>query len=322
MPVRQAVLRNARTDRRTPRAANTAEHQARLASRLTARDRWLVAMLHEHRVLTGDQIAALAFPTARGARARLRNLWCWSVLDRFQPVLARGTAPMHYVLGPAGATVLATGHGLDTTDLGYRRNRTLGIAHSLRLAHTIGCNQLLTDLATHGHLRAWWSEQRCARSIGDLARPDAYAHWATPCGELGFFVEYDTGTEALGKLAAKLAGYHDLARATGQTTALLFWFPSTHRETHARRTLHRTWTEMAEPGLLPIATASREAPHPSADAWLPLETSGPRRPLDQLPHTWPQLTPAPPDGESPPTSTNPALPPPPPQPPTKHPRPR
>ncbi|MEY8043677.1 replication-relaxation family protein, partial [Saccharopolyspora cebuensis] len=80
LPARQNLLRQGRTDRRTPRAANTAEHQARLASRLTARDRWLVAMLHEHRVLTGDQIAALAFPTARAARARLRNLWCWSVL--------------------------------------------------------------------------------------------------------------------------------------------------------------------------------------------------------------------------------------------------
>ncbi len=293
----------------------------RLASRLTPRDRWLAAMVHEHRVLTGDQLAALAFPSGRAARARLRELWQWSVLDRFQPVLARGSAPMHYVLGPAGATVLAAAHGVNVKDLGYRRDRVLGLAHSLRLAHTVGRNQLLTTLTTHTHrhcdaeLTAWWSENRCARHIGDLARPDAYAHWRTARCEIAFYLEYDTGTEALPKLTAKLPGYHDLARSSGHTLPLLIWLPSPRREAHARRALHQAWNRLDYPAHLPIATAS---PHPTldpgGDVWLPLENTGPRRTLDRLPDAWPHLTHPDPDDEPPtPAGTTTLLPPPSPQ---------
>ena len=45
-----------RTGRSTGRAASSVEHQAILASRLTTRDKWLLALLLEHRVLTTGQI--------------------------------------------------------------------------------------------------------------------------------------------------------------------------------------------------------------------------------------------------------------------------
>ena len=41
------------------RLARTPELAAALAARLTARDRWLLRMLHEHRVLTTTQITDL-----------------------------------------------------------------------------------------------------------------------------------------------------------------------------------------------------------------------------------------------------------------------
>ena len=262
-PARQHTLRHPRPRYDAPRAANTTDHQAALAGRLTARDRWILHMLHEHRVLTTHHLTALAFPSPRAARLRLRELYLWSVLDRFQPHTPTGSAPAHYVLGPAGAAVLAAEHGIDPNHFGYRRDRTNAIAHSLRLAHTLGVNTWFTTLTTTDgasaravrpsrerpavRLTVWWSEARCARHFGDLTRPDAYGrltttpHTATapaPRGgggrEFEFFLEYDTGTEPLTRLARKLPGYAALADATGITTPLLIWLPTARREAAAR----------------------------------------------------------------------------------------
>ena len=179
---------------RPPRAANTTDHQAALAGRLTARDRWILHMLHEHRVLTTHHLTALAFPSPRAARLRLRELYLWSVLDRFHPHIPTGSAPVHYVLGPAGAAVLAAEHGIDPKRFGYRRDRVNAIAHRLRLTHTLGVNTWFTTLTTTAppaqavrpsrhrpplRLTAWWSEARCARHFGDLTRPDAYGRLTT-----------------------------------------------------------------------------------------------------------------------------------------------
>lgn len=96
-PTRQRALRGHKPTRPTPRVANTAEHQAVLAWRLTPRDKWIARMLWEHKVLTAHQITALAFPSFRSGRMRLRELYLWGVVDRFQPFVTLGTAPMHYV---------------------------------------------------------------------------------------------------------------------------------------------------------------------------------------------------------------------------------
>jgi hypothetical protein len=44
--------------------------------------------------------------------------------------------------------------------------------------------------------------------------------------EAEFFLEYDTGTEDLPRLAAKLTGYQRLAVRTAITTPVLFWLHS------------------------------------------------------------------------------------------------
>ena len=69
------------------RLARGPELAASLAARLTARDRWLLRMLHEHRVLTTTQITQLAFGTTRAATARLLTLY---QLPRRRPVPAPG----------------------------------------------------------------------------------------------------------------------------------------------------------------------------------------------------------------------------------------
>ena len=193
--------------RTTGRLARGPELAASLAARLTARDRWLLRMLHEHRVLTTIQITQLAFGTTRAASARLTTLYRHRAIDRFRPLAPAGSAPLHWVLDEAGAAVLAAEDGITAAELGYRRDRALAIALSAELAHITGANGFFTALAAaarasggHAALDCWWSERRCAGVWGDLARPDGYGRWTQHSpgnapASTDFFLEYDNGTE-------------------------------------------------------------------------------------------------------------------------------
>jgi Replication-relaxation len=334
-PTPQRALRGHRPTRPTPRAASTAEHHAKLAAHLTPRDRWLARMCFEHRVFTTHQIVQLAYPSLRAANHRLRELYLWRVLDRFQPFLTRGTAPMHYVLDIAGATALAHEDGLPPKTLGYRHDTAIGIAHSLQLAHTIGVNGFFTTLvaasrraSTPGQLTAWWSHTRCARHFGDLARPDAYGRWQENNTEIEFFLEFDFGTEVLSILTRKLTDYHHLATATGITTPILIWLPTTRREATARRALTEAHSQLDHPESVPVATSSAEFPSaephntPATSRWLPLATPAARRSgrlrLAELAHLWPPTPTPTPQPSADPTTTLTPPPPLPPQQPTYH----
>ncbi|MFE3444983.1 replication-relaxation family protein [Nocardia sp. NPDC059180] len=299
-PARQTSLRPARRSATLPGS----EHAA-LAMRLTRRDRWILRMLHEHRVLTTPQLAVLAFPTLKIARRRLLLLHRAAVIDRFRPFRAAGSAPAHWVLAPAGAAVLAAEIGVDVRDLAYRSERAVAIAHSLSLAHTVGVNDWFTRLANRHHqdsgLTAWWSETRCQRLWGDLTRPDGYGRYTHRGHTLDFFLEYDLGSENTGQVTRKLHGYAELARTTGITTPLLIWTPSADRETHLRHALTISHRNLPEPGAVPVATAAADLLHhvsPSASpadrVWLPLESAATGRlRLHQLAAAWPHLTVAP-----------------------------
>src|SRR5437899_641847 len=145
-PTPQRALRGSMPQRPTPRVAASGAHHAHIARRLTPRDRWLARMLHEHTVLTSRQIAELAFPSLHAANERLLPLYRWRIVDRFQPFIGPGTAPMHYVPDTTGATVLAFEDGLNPDQVGYRHDPTMGVASSLPLAHTVAVNGFSTAL--------------------------------------------------------------------------------------------------------------------------------------------------------------------------------
>ena len=258
---------------------------AHLAAHLTTRDQWMISMAHEHRVLTSRQISALGFGSERIARRRLATLTHeLRALDRFRPLQRRGTgsAPEHYVLGPGGAAYLAASLDLNLRKFGYSRSRAHQIAVSAHLPHTVGCNDVFVRIAAAhrtdpagGRLAAWWSERRCLRLWQDLARPDGYGHYTlAPVGtepaearNLRFFLEYDTGTEALTRLPAKLPGYAKLAAATSPTP-VLFYLPNARREEH----LHKLLAQ--DPPRVPVATTSPDALHaagcgPTGPVWRP-----------------------------------------------------
>src|SRR6266540_3109086 len=205
---------------------------ADLAGRLTARDRALARLLAEHQALTTEQCEALlgASPVTLGHR--LVELARLQVVDRFRPLteVGQGSAPYHYVLGQAGAAVLAAEQGIDPASLGYRRDQALAVAHTGRLlAHLVGVNGFFAALARHARthpdatLVCFWPAARCAERWGTIVRPDAYGRWAEPAGEVDFFLEHDPGDTPSERLAGKLAGYHDLALGSGIATPVLVW---------------------------------------------------------------------------------------------------
>jgi Replication-relaxation len=264
---------------------SAAERLAALAGRLGDRDRTLCRLLHQHRVLTTPQLTDLAFPSRNAAEHRLTILHQLRVVDRFRPRHTPGSAPYHYVLGPLGAALLAAQTDQEPAELGYRRDRTLALAHSQRLAHLLGVNSFFCALARAARqdpaaaLEVWWSEQRCAARWGRLVHPDGYGRWREQQSRMDFFLEYDRGSEPLQRLAAKLPSYLQLAQASEIATPLLVWLPTQAREAAARQALSGS--------SLPVATATPHPDHtPAGPLWLPLHASGPRRRLAQLATAW------------------------------------
>ncbi|MGI8335234.1 replication-relaxation family protein [Actinomadura scrupuli] len=272
---------------------------ADLAHRLTGRDRAVLELVWEHRVLTTHQITEIVFHNPHKARHRLLELKQLSALARFQPWAPVGSEPMHWVLGPAGAHILAAQRGIDVTELGYRHDTTLAISHSVKLAHQVGVNDFFAKLHAYARRRSddaavtqWWPERRCAALWADLARPDAYGRWAEPTpdgrlAEVDFFLEHDTGSETLSLVAGKLSGYAALAEATGISTPVLFWLPSQAREINLRKVVGIPEVPVATA----VQTPGTALEGPAGCVWLPLGSTGPRRRLIDLVDAWPSAGP-------------------------------
>ncbi len=253
---------------------------------LTDRDRCLVSVLAEHQVLTTTQVTQLAFPSLDVAQRRLLRLTRLGILDRFRWHALVGSEAWHYTLGPAGAALVAAERGVEAPRPADLRRRALRLAASPRLAHLLGVNGWFCALAEEARthpgtaLVAWWSERRCAEHYGELVRPDAYGAWTENGRQVEFFVEYDTGTEPLARLTAKLGDYAELAVAGGPDHPVLYWLPSTIREAH----LHQLLAQRPPTG--PVATATAEAAaaldaNPAGPLWL-TPGSQRRRPLIDL----------------------------------------
>ena len=198
--------------------------------------------------------------------------------------------------------MLAAEDGITPGQLGYRRDRALAIALSAQLAHATGANGVFCRAGRPGppgrERRAW----RAGGPNG--AAPPCGATWpgptataagpstppAAPAGT-DFFLEYDTGTEDLPRVVAKLAGYRDLAARTGITTPVLFWLPAARREAALRALLASPPPRLPGPRpparspACPVATATHSRPAPAARparSGCPPGSPGPRLRLAQL----------------------------------------
>jgi hypothetical protein len=241
---------------------------------LTKRDLLLLRILHEHQVLTAEQIARLSFPSLDRAQQRLRQLTTRTVLDRFRTAVRPGSQAWRYTLGPIGEAIIAADYDRPAPRPAVHTDRVLRLARSPRLEHLLGINDFFITLAHDArqhpdHALRWWlNEHRATDLCVGLARPDGFGTWTehTPSGtrEMSFFLEHDTGTERpLTRLADKLPGYAEARLGGGPDHPVLFWLPSRRRETHLHDVLAQTTTPVR------VATATQDGDtSPAERAWL------------------------------------------------------
>lgn len=256
--------------RPSPTRRSADELRWSLARHLTDRDRALVRLVARHRVLTTPQLARLFFDPHKRASARLNDLLALRVLDRFRPHRdAWGAHPWHWVLGPLGAGVLAAERD-DDPDRASRRwrgERVLAYATGQRIGHLVGTNEVFVSLAEHcrrnegARLVEWLTESECAQWSRGIVRPDGLGVWEEGGRSAEFFLEYDRGTETLGRVVRKLRDYEKFESERGASSWVLFMFESERREQRARHALTGA--------TVPVATAVVMRPHDAV--WLPLD---------------------------------------------------
>ena len=263
--------------RRHPAAPPAAEQLTALAGRLTDGDWQLCRLLADHQVLTTGLLALLLDAPPRTLQQRLTTLTTLKVVDRFRPhqPVGAGSAPYHYLLGEAGAAVLAADTSAPVDRAGWDPAALAGVAHANgRLTHLLGVNTVFAQLTHAARHRAgtrlvcWWPAGRCHAHWGRLIAPDAYGRWQDRDGEVDFFLHHHhPARPAADQPALRLAGYNDLAAATSITTPVLVYAGDPDQEAQLRAQL------AGRRLLVPVATSNPACGPPAEAVWLP--TSSP-----------------------------------------------
>jgi hypothetical protein len=250
---------------------------------LTRRDRDLLTLLEEHQVMTSEQLTRIFFTHRRTCQLRLDLLRGLDLLDRFR--FARpfgGTEPWKWVLGYAGARFQAAAAARPAPTERAHREHLLRLSANPSLDHLLTTNEFFARLhhtartgqsgvdagdggePAHGaRVGRWWSEQAATARFPGI-QPDGHGLWTAHGRTVGFHLECDLGTENLSRLTAKLAGYARLAATGGPTYPVLFWLPSTERETNLQELLR------ADPPPVSVATATHDT-DPAEAVWLPVD---------------------------------------------------
>lgn len=273
----------------SPRGYGMDDPVLRVQSQLTARDRILLGWLYDHGVFTTPQLAGALFPSLDFCQRRLRTLYQLRLIARFRPQRADGGSyPYHWLIDQLGAEVVAAARDERPPRRDHARLERRRWTSTRTLDHRLGVNQFFTDLAGHARthpgaeLQQWLPEVVCQRAgtfVTDddpallrayepSVRPDGYGLWAEDGREVPFFLEYDTGTEPLGVLTAKVVGYARLFATLGRSWPVLFWLHSAARE----RNLRQRFTDL--PDLLRVATGTREGSAcPACQIWTTVGSS-------------------------------------------------
>jgi len=243
----------------------TTDHVLRVQHQLIGRDWRLLGWLYDHGVLTSFQIAHALFPSLNRAQRRLTQLTGLGLVERFRPFrLEGGSHPYHYALAHTGALIVAATRGDDPPRRAASTTRLHRIATSRNLDHRLGINQFFIDLASHerlhpgARLHHWWPDTRLRRFVPPgtnaygMLNADGLGVWTEYGQTVAWYLEHDTGTEALTVLVNKLSSYGDLVRRGGPRWPVLFWLHSAVREANLHRRLADTRVTV------PVATAARD----------------------------------------------------------------
>lgn len=236
---------------------------------ITSRDRLLLQLLDDHQVLTTGQIHRMLFAARRTCQLRLNELAALGLIERFR--FSRdggGSQPWHWTLGHNGHRFQAAAHERPEPTARSSNQMVQRLSANPHLAHLVLTNEFFVRLSEHARrhdearLDRWWSEQVTAKQFRTITA-DGHGLWTAGGATVGFFLETDTGSEALGsRVVAKLKKYGDLIRRGGARYPVLFWLGSEQREEHLHRLLPGQHTSV------PVATATHAA-DPAARVWLP-----------------------------------------------------
>jgi hypothetical protein len=248
---------------------------------ITSRDRQLLQLLDDHQVLTTDQIHRMLFLARRTCQIRLGELAALGLLDRFR--FARpggGSHPWHWTLGHQGQRFQAAAHHRPEPTVRASRQSVDRLSANPNLTHLLTTNEFFVRLSVYArwhpeaHLDRWWSETMTTKQFRTITA-DGHGLWSVTDTTVGFFLETDTGSEPLGRVAAKLDRYAQLIRRGGPRYPVLFWLRSEQREDHLHRLLR------GRRDSVPLATATH-ATDPAEAVWLPGGATGRVR-LTELP---------------------------------------
>jgi Replication-relaxation len=187
-------------------SASPTDFLAAISSRLEPRDYVLAQLLHDHRTLSTEQIAAMLFTSIRTCHNRLSVLHRLGFIDSFRPVRPGVRPPVRWIAGPLSAryVALATGGRAPTTKA-LRETQDRIVFTTAHLAHTDGTNQFFVDLIAASRalagsrLTRWWAGSTIAGATGRRVHPDGHGVWQEPGAVVVWFLEFDNGTESLGR---------------------------------------------------------------------------------------------------------------------------
>jgi hypothetical protein len=178
--------------------------------RLTGRDMELIDALAHHRVFTAAQLADLCFPSAWAARVRVVTLVEMEVLARFRDDNRKA---YRYTLGYWGAGVHAWRQGEPAPNRAAVALAVHQLAVSRKRGHLEGVNTFFTRMHAEARetggtrMGSWLCEDQAAGLFLGKVRPDGAGILTVEEHTMPFYFEFDTGSEPLGYLAAKLDRY-------------------------------------------------------------------------------------------------------------------
>jgi len=277
------------------------------AAAVTARDRQVLALLAEHFTFTTSQVALLAgFSSVVTARHRLAALYRRRVLERARPFRAGGGShEWHWMLGPAGARIVAADRGVTPMRPAKIAARWRKLFHGWRYAelaaqHAWFCGLIAAARGEHGaggELAAWRSAWRVSRDW--RATTDGYGRWLWPDGDTLRFVLLldDPPRVGVRELRERITSLPDPAwpftgrAGFGDGVVTLIWCHTLAREQLVRRaiTTHLGGASGMPVGLACAAYADTSPAGRFGRVWIPLgalrrEAAG-RLTLAELAHT-------------------------------------
>lgn len=224
---------------------------------LTDRDRLILAEVLRFGALTRNQLMALGvFRSKSRANERLKKLADAQYLTIRVQARPQMGSRFVYVGGPAITSA--------------ERRRRLRELTELSLAHEVGLVDIRIAFERHTSVSVWRSDRELESWIRGV-EPDAFVEYTVGGTTYCAFVEYDRGTETLGRIERKVRAYKEFAFSGGFTRAygrryfrLLFVADSTGRLSTLSRTARRvtdrivrltTLTELTNDG--PLASIWR-----------------------------------------------------------------